>query len=106
MGGVEVSDETMALDVIDKVGPGGHFLGEDHTYRHFKENWFPKLLDRSNYETWQQNGSLTLGDRINARVREILETYQPEPLDEKIKTELNAIISRAEKRLGIKGGQK
>ena len=99
MGGVEVSDESLAVDVIDKVGPGGHFLGEDHTYHHFKENWFPKLLDRSNYDTWAQNGSLTLGDRINARVKEILESHQPEPLADEIKTMLAAIIARAQARL-------
>jgi trimethylamine--corrinoid protein Co-methyltransferase len=106
LGGVEVSDETMALDVIDQVGPGGHFLGEDHTYRHFRENWFPKLLDRSNYETWKDNGALTLGDRIGAKVRQILETHQPEALAENIKAELENIISRAEERLGTKGGQR
>ena len=99
MGGVEVSDETMALDVIDKVGPGGHFLGEDHTYRHFKENWFPKLLDRSNYETWQQNGSLTLGDKSAAKAREILETYQPQPVPDGVKKELKKIIEKAERRI-------
>ena len=98
MGGIEVSDETMAVDVIDKVGPAGHFLGEDHTYRHFRENWFPKLLDRNNYEIWRQNGSQTLGDRINARVREILETHQPEALGDEIKAELASIIERAEAR--------
>ena len=104
MGGVEVSDETMALDVIDKVGPGGHFLGEDHTYRHFRANWFPKLLDRSNYDTWKENGSLTLGDRINARVKEILASHQPEPLSAETKSELDAIVARAEKRIRTKGG--
>ena len=98
MGGVEVSDETMALDVIDKVGPGGHFLGEDHTYRHFRANWFPKLLDRSNYEAWKENGSLTLGDRARARAKEILETHRPEPLPEAAQAEMARIIEQAEKR--------
>ncbi len=99
LGGLEVSDETMAVDVIDKVGPGGHFLAEEHTYRHFRENWFPKLFDRSSYEIWKQNGSSTLGDRINTRVREILETHQPEGLPDDIKAKLAEIIARAEARI-------
>ena len=99
LGGLEVSDETMAIDVIDKVGPGGHFLAEEHTYRHFRENWFPKLFDRSSYEIWKQNGSATLGDRINTRVREILETHQPEGLPDDIKAKLAEIIARAEARI-------
>ena len=98
MGGIEVSDETMAVDVIDKVGPAGHFLGEDHTYRHFRENWFPKLLNRDNYETWKSKGSQTLGDRASAKAREILETHQPEALGDEIKAELASIIERAEAR--------
>ncbi len=99
MGGVNVSDETMALDVIDQVGPGGHFLGEDHTYRHFRENWFPKLLDRSNYETWKESGALTLGDRAAAKARQILETHRPQPLPETTTARLKEIIQQAEARV-------
>ena len=98
MGGVEVSGETLALDVIDKVGPGGHFLGEDHTYRHFRENWFPKLLDRNNYEAWKESGSLTLGDRAVAKAKEILETHRPQPLAEAVQAQISRIIQQAEKR--------
>ena len=98
MGGVEVSDETLALDVIDKVGPGGHFLGEDHTYRHFRANWFPKLLDRNNYEAWKEGGSLTLGDRALAKAKEILETHRSQPLAEAVTAQISQIIRRAEQR--------
>jgi trimethylamine---corrinoid protein Co-methyltransferase len=98
MGGVEVSDETMAVDAIDKVGPGGHFLGEDHTYRHFRENWFPKLFDRNNYQTWMENGATTLLQRANARAKEILETYRPPALAADVQARLKDIIQSAEKR--------
>ena len=40
MGGVPVNDETLALDMMDRVGPGGHYLDEDHTLRHYKEMWY------------------------------------------------------------------
>ena len=98
MGGIEVSDETLALDVIDQVGPAGHFLGEDHTLRHFRENWFPRLLDRDNYETWQQKGGLTLGQRAQARAQEILQSHQPQPLPEEVRDRIAHIIQQAEGR--------
>jgi trimethylamine--corrinoid protein Co-methyltransferase len=96
MGGIEVTDETLALDVIDRVGPGGHFLGEDHTFRHFRENWYSDLMDRDDREGWEAKGSLTLGQRANARARQILETHQSPPLDDAVAGELAAIIRRAE----------
>jgi trimethylamine--corrinoid protein Co-methyltransferase len=95
MEGVEVSEETLALDVIDRVGPGGHFLGEMHTLRHFRENWYPKLYDRRNRAGWEDGGQLTLGDRARVRVQEILENHQPPPLDEAVSARLDAILQRA-----------
>jgi len=97
--GIEISEETLALDIIDKVGPGGHFLGEDHTLRHFRENWFPKLVDRNNYASWVEKGKKTLGQRANERVREILEIHVPEPLPEEVRGKLKEIIERAEERV-------
>jgi trimethylamine--corrinoid protein Co-methyltransferase len=105
MQGIEVDEETLALDAIDQVGPGGHFLGETHTYRHFRENWYPRLLDRQNRAGWEQGGRLAMGDRAGARVREILETHQPPPLDEAVAAELAAIVRRAEERARSVGGQ-
>ncbi|MBC8507505.1 MAG: trimethylamine methyltransferase family protein [Anaerolineales bacterium] len=98
MGGVEINEETIALDVIDQVGPGGHYVGEEHTFKHFRHNWRPKLLDRSSRDDWEQAGSLTLGDRANAKVREIFENYQPAPLDEGVMKQLDAVIEKAEER--------
>ena len=98
MRGVEISEETLALDVIDRIGPGGHFLEEKHTLRHFRDNWFPKLFDRGNVSEWETSGRLTLGDRAAAQVRRILQSHKPEPLEEKVAGKLEAIINRAEKR--------
>jgi len=99
MRGVEVTEETLALEVIDEVGPGGHFVDQDHTLRHFRNNWFPKLLDRKNRRDWEDGGQLTLGDRAAARVREILEHHEPAPLGEVTAAELEAVIQRAEERV-------
>src|SRR4030042_7131305 len=80
LGGIEVSEETMALELIDQVGPDGNFLEQHHTLRHFRENWYPTLLNRASYAGWQQAGSLTYGGAARARVGEILEGYRPEAL--------------------------
>jgi trimethylamine--corrinoid protein Co-methyltransferase len=99
MEGVEVTEETMALDVIDQVGPGGHFLGEEHTLKHFRKNWLPTLLDRTNYTAWCESGKLTLGDRAAARARELLEKHKPAPLPAEVAGRLAAIVARAEERV-------
>jgi trimethylamine--corrinoid protein Co-methyltransferase len=98
MRGVEITEETLALEVIDEVGPGGHFVDRGHTFRHFRQNWFPRLLDRATRKNWEAGGQLTLGDRAAARVREILERHEPAPLDEATAARLEAIIQRAEDR--------
>jgi trimethylamine--corrinoid protein Co-methyltransferase len=89
MDGIEVTPETLALDVIDQVGPGGSYFGEKHTVRHFRQNWFPSLLNRHNYEQWTAAGGLSLGDRTNQRVRQILQEHQPESLPTEVVAELD-----------------
>ncbi|MBE3065052.1 MAG: trimethylamine methyltransferase family protein, partial [Spirochaetes bacterium] len=97
-GGVEITAETLALDLIDQVGPGGEFLTTDHTLRHFREDWFPRLFDRTNYETWVRKGKRTLGERATEKAREILHAHLPVPLDEGIRSQISRIIARAESR--------
>jgi len=104
LGGIEVSEETMALELIDQVGPDGNFLEQDHTLRHFRENWYPTLLSRASYAGWQQAGSLTYGGVASARVREILEGHRPEPLPEGLQAAVQAIVRRANLRHGIQIG--
>lgn len=98
MRGVELSTETLALDVIGHVGPGGHFLEHPHTYQHFRSNWVPELFDRAAREDWELEGQLTMADKATAKVRKILESYQPELLSEKIAKALDTVIQRAENR--------
>jgi trimethylamine--corrinoid protein Co-methyltransferase len=84
---------------MSDVGPGGHYLEHDHTYTRFKDEiWRPKLVDRQNWEGWGAAGSLTHRQRVNARVREILDA-EPEPLlDEKMFQELKRIAELADAR--------
>ena len=76
--GIEVNEDTLAVDVIHHVGPNGHYLREPHTRRHFKtEFWYPNLHDRHNFEEWDASGRMTMKDRTVARVQDILATHQP-----------------------------
>jgi trimethylamine--corrinoid protein Co-methyltransferase len=71
MDGVRVDDETLALEEIEAVGPGGNHLARPYTRRHFREFWRPGLLDQSVHDRWQAGGALTLADRVRARVEEL-----------------------------------
>jgi trimethylamine--corrinoid protein Co-methyltransferase len=93
--GIEVNDDTLALDVIDKVGPGGHFLGEKHTLKHFRERWMPRL-DVDSLETWEKEGVKSLGELAHEKVKEILATHKPTPLPEDVDREICRILKRAE----------
>jgi trimethylamine--corrinoid protein Co-methyltransferase len=91
MRGVEITEETLALGVAEQVGPGGSYFGEKHTVRHFRENWFPKLMNRGNFEQWSAAGGLSLADKANQRVRRILRQHQPDPLPQDVLTELDKL---------------
>jgi trimethylamine--corrinoid protein Co-methyltransferase len=96
MGGIELSPSAIALDLIDKVGPGGDFLATDHTFEHYKTQWYPTLLDRQNYTEWENRGKLTLEQRAHRKVQEILEAHQPENLSQNVREKLAETIARAE----------
>ncbi len=97
--GIPVTPETMALDVIDDVGPGGHFLEHDHTYYRFREEiWRPKLVNRQNWADWQAAGAKRYSDRVHERVLEILETETEPLLEEKMYRELRRVCELADAR--------
>jgi trimethylamine--corrinoid protein Co-methyltransferase len=89
--GIEVTPETIATDLIKRVGPAGNFLREPHTIKHMRsEFFFPQLSDREPREDWLANGGLDTRQRANAFARQILAEHQPEPLQSKIDQELHA----------------
>jgi trimethylamine--corrinoid protein Co-methyltransferase len=81
--GIKVTEETLALDTIDAVGPGGHFLMADHTLRHMRsEFYYPStVVDRQGWDTWHRDGALDARERAREIARDILAHHQPEPLD-------------------------
>lgn len=95
--GFEVNSETLALNIIEKVGPGGNFLKEMHTVKHFrKELWFPKIFNRENWTTWVKNKKSLL-NKAHFIVENILkENYPPEPvIDRNIIKDLDKIEEKA-----------
>ena len=93
--GVEVNDVTLALEVIKKVGPAGHFVTDEHTFNNFKrELWIPKILDKNQYQVWCDKGKITCGQRAMEKARYIIENHISEPLPEKAKVKIDAILDR------------
>jgi trimethylamine---corrinoid protein Co-methyltransferase len=92
---VEVTDETLALDLIAQVGAHGQYLKAAHTRKHFRDHWYPDLFERGTFTDWVQKGSQTLGERAAARVQTILAEHRIEPLPAQVQTRLAEIVKRA-----------
>lgn len=96
--GIELDEEHLALDVIHEVGPGGHYLGENHTLKHFKKEYYrSELMSRENVEAWSEKGSKRLYDRVKKKVASILNTHEPIPIEEKKKTRILEILNQRHK---------
>ncbi len=92
---IEVNDDTLGLDAIAEVGPGGHFFGAAHTLARYETAFYqPLVSDWRNFETWEESGSLTATERANAIWKQLLAEYEPPPLDSAIDEELKAFVAR------------
>lgn len=91
--GFDMSKEHIALDVIDKVGPGGNFLVEKHTHKHCRtEHWMNQFINRQNPESWKQSGSKDFGTVVTEKAKEILASHKPDGLSDAKVKELDAMI--------------
>ncbi|MEJ2097544.1 MAG: trimethylamine methyltransferase family protein, partial [Deltaproteobacteria bacterium] len=87
-------------DIIENVGPGGHFLQESHTLNHFRrELWLPSLMARMPRETWMEAGSQDLDAVIRDRLRNILAHHKVPPLPDKTLEAISAIRKKGEQEL-------
>lgn len=82
--GVEVTDETIAFEVIKDVGFGGHYLQHEHTYSNFKNIWYPELFNRR----MENPDESDIMERVNEKVDDIIHNYSATPLEEKTLKEL------------------
>ncbi len=96
MQGIVVDDETLALDTIAAVGPGGNFLSQKHTLKHMRDVFLPEFMDRRPYNVWEEKRD-DARDWALAKARNILATHQPDPLDARLSRELANMIAAEEK---------
>jgi len=86
--GMPVSEETLALDVIDRAGPGGHYLEDEHTYNHFKDVWYSDLFDRTILDEWRAQGQRRFAERLREKTEQLM-AHQSKPLPEAVMDELD-----------------
>jgi trimethylamine--corrinoid protein Co-methyltransferase len=91
--GINLSDESLALDAIVGVPPGGQHLESDHTLRHFRHVHRAELFDTNSFEQWERAGSEDAITRANKRVRQLLASCQPPPLDSSIEAGLKDFVA-------------
>ncbi len=92
--GVEVSRQAIMLDLIEKVGPGGHFLEEPESVAvSRREVWMPTVLDRNQHAIWEQAGSRDTSQRVQEKVRKILAKHVPPALAEDVQSAIAAILA-------------
>lgn len=95
--GIEVDEDRLAFDIIEKVGPGGNYLTQPHTVKYARsdEYFLPKVADRKGRSTWEKTGAKDTREKAKEKVKEILEEHHPKPipenLDRKIKEKFEIV---------------
>jgi trimethylamine--corrinoid protein Co-methyltransferase len=98
--GVAVTPETLAVDLIHEVGPGGEFISSDHTMRHMREASMPRLWDRDVRAAWEESGATDLPARARDEARRVVAEHRPEPLPDDVLAELDRIVQAADATVG------
>ena len=98
--GPQFDDFDEAVATIEEVGPGGHYLGTQHTQNHFQTAFYmPELADANSYEQWLAEGKKDANDRAIEKAKILLAAYQAPALDPAIEEALNAFIAKREAEL-------
>jgi trimethylamine--corrinoid protein Co-methyltransferase len=98
---LEIDEDSMAFGAHEEVGHGGHFLGAAHTMERFRTCFYrPMLSSSENYERWMRNGAKVTAAGAGEIYKKKLEEYEPPPIDEAIREELEAYVTRRRKELG------
>jgi len=98
--GVLVDDETLALDVVEELGPTGNYLDHKHTLRHFKEPFYSGLADKGTFSQWTERGATTMEQRAAKEVDRILKTHEVEPLPAGVQRDIRKIVDREQAWIG------
>ncbi len=91
--GLEVTPETLALDTVRQVGPGGDFLASRHTARHVRSaQWRPTILNRLGRQRWEEEGGLDLRERARRKALDLLARHEPRALDDDLSRRIDALV--------------
>jgi trimethylamine--corrinoid protein Co-methyltransferase len=90
--GIQVDDESLAVDVIDGVGPGGEFLSHEHTMDHWRELWEPQIFDRRRLDRWEERGAKDVNARLQERTVGILDEHKVEALPDSVEEDILRIL--------------
>lgn len=96
LNGISISAETLALDVINAVGPGGSFIEQPHTTAHYREVWYPRFFDRRTHNAWEERGKPTAVSNARRFIQETLASHQPPALPEDRLAAMHAVLARAD----------
>ena len=93
--GVELSENSMAMDAFREIGPGGHFLGAAHTQANFESAFYrSEIADNNSFEQWEEEGSMDAAMRANSKWKQLLKEYEAPELDPAIDEALLEFIAR------------
>lgn len=101
MDGIVVNDETLSVDVIKEVGPRSDFLAHMNTFENMYIQSKPKLIDRLTRDRWNEAGHLDMESRALIAAKELLATWEPEPLSEEACARVRAVLNAAERDYGV-----
>jgi len=101
--GVPVGEETLALDVIDELGPTGDYLSHEHTLRHYQEPFYSSLADKGTYSQWERRGATRMEERAAQQIEEILASHEPEPLPPDVQRGIKKIVEREQAWIDSRG---
>jgi len=100
---IRTDSESLALDAIREVGPGGHFFGTAHTQERFENAFYqPMISDWRNFESWQEAGSPGALQHANALYKTALSQYTQPPMDSAIRDELVDYVARRKAQGGVR----
>ncbi|MBI5960128.1 MAG: trimethylamine methyltransferase family protein, partial [Chloroflexi bacterium] len=96
--GIPVTDEDLALDVVEELGPTGDYLTHEHTMRNFRRAYNSKLFDKRVYSQWQQRGATTMEQRAATWVDQLLSSHTPQALPADIQRDIKKVVEREQAR--------
>lgn len=99
MGGIEINEDTLPLDLIERVGPGGNYISEKHTLKHFRKFWAPEIFDRN---VVRGEDTKNCEEMLREKTIKLIETHQPKQLPDGVLKELKKIEAGWLKRVGLK----